>query len=138
MLYLIHYGRGTDGSVKVTVFSEDGSQLIQREFMAYEIVEEEPLEIRFPEVLPLAEHVLKIEIEGNATEGSSFFLWTSELREEKNQVLHLNQEKLAAKLSIGVLQPINTAAVWIYWGIACCFCVNVLWQRRTCLHEKRQ
>lgn len=109
MLYLIHYGRGTDGSVKVTVFSEDGSQLIQREFMAYEIVEEEPLEIRFPEVLPLAEHVLKIEIEGNATEGSSFFLWAS-----------------------------DTAAVWIYWGIACCFCVNVLWQRRTCLHEKRQ
>ena len=118
MLYLTHYGRGADGSVKVTVFSEDGSQLIQREFMAYEIVEEEPLEIRFPEVLPLAEHVLKIEVEGNATEGRGFFLWTSELQGEKNQVLHLNEEKLAAKLSVGVLRPINTAAVWIYWGIA--------------------
>lgn len=117
-LYLTSYDRPAEGAVSVSVYAEDGSLLVKKEYTPADVSADGALETPFLEVLPLAERTLRITVEGTATAGRGLFLWTAEAGEKDELLLYRGEEPLPAKLAVGVMRSFNTAAVWIYWGVA--------------------
>ena len=104
--------------MSVSVYAEDGSLLVKKEYTPADVSADGSLEIPFSEGLPLAERTLRITVEGTATAGKGFFLWTAEPGEKDELFLYRGEESLPAKLAVGVMRSFNTTAVWIYWGVA--------------------
>ncbi len=114
-LYLTDYDRSAEGIISISVYAGDGSLLVEREYRPDEVPMAGPLEIPFSETLPFAEQTLRITVEGTASEGRGFFLWTINPGKKDKELLYCGTERLPAKMAVGARRGFNTAAIWVYW-----------------------